>query len=87
MIRWLAEVKHKNRKPEIIPNGELDKYCAMFILSIKKAGGGEYKPDSLISKFNSIAPYIRTNNKINMNSDASEAFHRSGDCCLQNVKN
>jgi hypothetical protein len=46
MIRWLAEAKHKNRKPEIIPNGELDKYCAMFILSIKKAGGGEYKPDS-----------------------------------------
>ena len=37
----------------------LDKLLAMFIISIHKSDKTEYEPDSITSKFNSIARYCR----------------------------
>ena len=37
---WLLEGKNERRHPEVIPEMELDKYLAMFVLSITKQRTG-----------------------------------------------
>ena len=48
----------------------------MFTLSIKKTGGHDYEPDSLVSKFNSVGRYVR-DKKPGTKMMTDEAFHHS----------
>ena len=75
-MNWLLSAKSERRSLDILPAPELDKYVAMFILSIKKQGGEDYEPDSLIGKFNSIARHLRST-RMGMNLNADSEFRHS----------
>jgi len=81
---WLLEGKNERRKLEVIPESELDKYLAMFILSIKKSNGQDYEPDSLVSKYNSVGRYLREKRKVNINRET--AFNHSRDVLSKKCK-
>ena len=55
--------KKERREIELIPAGELDKYLATFVISVRKVDENkqaeEYEPDSLSSKVNIITRYLR----------------------------
>ena len=60
--KWLKG-RNEQRSIECIPPPELDKLLAMHMISARKTDMGgnleEYEPQSLTSKFNSIARYVR----------------------------
>ena len=80
--RW--NITRRRRNPEVIPEMELDKYLAMFVLSIKKSNGQDYEPDSLVSKYNSVGGYLREKRKLNINHDT--AFNHSRDVLSKKCK-
>ena len=59
LFQEFLKTKQEARDPRVINNMELDKYIANFLISVRKIGGGEYEPDSLTSKYNSIARYLK----------------------------
>ena len=56
---WLLTQKNIIIDPVEIPPGELDTLIGEWLLSLKKATGGDYEPDSLTSFHRGIARYLR----------------------------
>lgn len=57
--RFLADTHNEYRVLEDIPPVTLDTYVGEWILSLKKASGSSYEPDSLTSFHRSIDRYLR----------------------------
>ena len=57
---WLQMIpRFETREINKIPPGELDNFVGSFLLSIRKADGSEYEPDTLTSYHRSIDRFLK----------------------------